>query len=225
MRHVEPVQVERSREDETVYRHPAFGQISLHRVSGRRALYGSDFEHNGYISIEINTSELHRGLSHDWPHQRKELIEVHLSEAQWATFVSSMSQGSGVQCTIACRHDMGLVPTFELPSKREMFDNEMKEKLRKTVTRFRETMDQIDSMGLPKSKAAALKEPFSRAIQEMEANVPFVAESFEKHMEKTVEKAKVEIHGYMNHTLHSIGLDAIQQQIAAPLVIEDQTEK
>ena len=222
-RPVEPVEIEGGC-DGTVYKHPAFGQISLHRVSGGgQTLYGSDFEHSNSIRIEIHRSELHRSLSHDWPFQKKELIEIAMSEAQWATFVSSMSVGGGVQCTITAI-DGRYVPGFELPSKQEMFSNEVADKLRKTVEGFRKTLEEIDSLGIPKGKAAKLKEPFHTAIRELLANMPFVAESFDKHMEKTVERAKVEIHGYMSATLQRAGLEAIQAPGGAVLEIKDESK-
>src|SRR5262245_60626587 len=85
---------------ETIERHPAYGQIGASRVSGQTFLYGTDFAHQNYIIIEISRSELHRGLSNDWPFGRDKLIELALSEAQWATFVSSLNCGQGVQCTL-----------------------------------------------------------------------------------------------------------------------------
>ena len=43
---------------ETKLTHPAFGQVSASRVNGRTNLYGSDFSHNSYISLEIKRSEI-----------------------------------------------------------------------------------------------------------------------------------------------------------------------
>src|SRR5687767_12050919 len=84
----------------TTESHPAYGQISASRVSGSINLYGSDFRHNHYVIVSIHRSVLDRDLSHDWPFPRQEIIEVALSESQWAHFVSSLNAGSGAQCTI-----------------------------------------------------------------------------------------------------------------------------
>jgi hypothetical protein len=81
--------------DEMTTTHPAFGQIGASRVSGHIQLYDSDFHHNAYMTISIRRSELHRSLNRDWHYGRDELIEVALSEAQWATFVSAPNIGSG----------------------------------------------------------------------------------------------------------------------------------
>jgi len=92
--------IERNGED-IVTRHPAFGQIAVSRVSGRRTLYGSDFVHNGFVRVSIYGSEQHRTNSHDWPHHsNRPLIEVDMSEAQWGAFVSSFSSSEGARCTL-----------------------------------------------------------------------------------------------------------------------------
>ena len=42
--------------NETILRHPAFGSIHVCRTSGGTELYGSDFTHRHYVSIEIHES-------------------------------------------------------------------------------------------------------------------------------------------------------------------------
>lgn len=50
--------------------HPAFAQIGASRVSGSVNLYGSEFNHQHFITISIHRSELNRSLSRDWPFAR-----------------------------------------------------------------------------------------------------------------------------------------------------------
>ena len=117
---------------ETRETHPAYAQISASRVSGHAVLYGSDFNHQHYVTISITPSELHRGLSYDRPHAllRGEIVEVALSEAQWAHFVSSMNQGSGTQCTVQHLHGK-LVPQIpEPPDRKAQIVAEADEKMR-----------------------------------------------------------------------------------------------
>ena len=40
-----------------------------------------------------------RDLSHDWHHEREQYIEVAMSEAQWATLVSSLNS-TAIPCTL-----------------------------------------------------------------------------------------------------------------------------
>lgn len=84
----------------TVTTHPAFAEISVNHYSGSTHLYGSDFSHMHFIALRIARSELHRNLSDDRPMAASSpLIEVMMSEAQWAHLISSVG-GQGNPCTL-----------------------------------------------------------------------------------------------------------------------------
>src|SRR3954470_19367469 len=101
---------------EEIEKHPAYGQIAASRVTsgGGATLYGSDFKHSNFITIRVHASEQHRSLSHDWHYARDMLCEVALSEAQWATFVSSLNAGMGVPCTLSYVAPDGIGPVPEI---------------------------------------------------------------------------------------------------------------
>jgi hypothetical protein len=209
---------EHVRDDGTrVLSHPAFGQIRLSRASGRQALYGSDFEHQHFVILEICGSELHRSLSNDWHHQTRHKIEINMSEAQWATFVSSMGQGGGVPCTISYDHE-GMKPGITLPDRREQFKGEADEVTARAVKALEQLDAELEGMSLPKGKTAAIRSSLTTARRALDNALPFVADQFSEHIERTVEKAKVEIHGYMGHVMQCHGLAHMQDQ--APLLIE-----
>src|SRR4051812_19636627 len=89
----------------TTERHPAYGMIGASRVNwagNGTNLFGSDFRHRNTVRIQIHGADVRRDLSHDWIHadSRRSLVEVELSEAQWAGFVSTLNVGDGVACTI-----------------------------------------------------------------------------------------------------------------------------
>lgn len=86
--------------EDTRESHPAYGMILAARVQGGARLAGSDFKHQSYIAIEVRHAHLSRSLSNDRWHGDKHIIRLSLSEAQWATFVSSMNVGFGVPCTL-----------------------------------------------------------------------------------------------------------------------------
>jgi hypothetical protein len=111
--------------------HPCFAQIRASRVNGLTNLYDSDFQHNHFVSISIYRSELDRHLNRDWHHSRDELIEVNLSEAQWATFVSSMNVGCGVPCTLSYLHGKFVPQLPDTPDTRTLFKMEMTDAVKK----------------------------------------------------------------------------------------------
>ena len=194
--------------------HPAFAQITLHRwQGGSEALYGSDFLHQAAMSLRIHASELNRNLAQDWHFSRETYIEIELTEAQWATFVSAVGSGSGVPCTL--RYLQGQqIPGLPDPTPRtEQFAGELDE-------RFQRIFARCDGL-MENAKTNAQRAEIAQLRQDLEKNLPFVAKQFERHMETTVEAAKSEIHGYMTGAIQRAGLDALGA--VPPLALEDQT--
>ena len=195
--------------DDTVTTHPAFAQIGASRVQGSTALYDSDFNHNHYMTITIRRSELHRGLNYDRHHGREELISVALSESQWATFVSAPNQGFGVPCTlehIGCER----VPGLPRPQSRaDQFGAEIRKDLEEAVRLADAALADLAATGLSKTKQEAVAASLRTLRMNLESNLPFVATQFDEHMEKTVEKAKQEVHGYITNAVQRAGLNTL----------------
>lgn len=207
--------------DGTRYTHPAFGQITVHRThGGRGVLYGSDFVHHSYVTIRIYESELSRGLSRDWHFAKREFVEVALSEAQWATFVSSFNIGAGVPCTIQHR-DGKMIPGFPLRDEGQEYRVEANAKLKECLDLIDATLVEVrdEASGLSKAKRERLTGSLEKARRELGANLPFVAESFGEHMEQRVEKARVEIHAYLAETVRRAGLDQIEAMKTPPIAM------
>lgn len=193
--------------------HPAFAQISASRVSGRQVLYGSDFVHQHFITLRIQTSEMGRSLNRDWHFAGKHLIEVAMSESQWATFVSSLNMGGGVPCTLEYFNGQS-IPGLPDPKPRvDQFSAELNERMQDVVAR----VDALIAGAKTKSQESELK-LLKQAILN---GLPWVASSFAEHAEDTVEAAKQEIHGYMTAVVQRAGLTALTDgtlplQLAAP---------
>lgn len=204
-------------------RHPAFGQIGASRVSGSSNLYASDFRHNAYMTITIRRSELKRSLSNDWHFGRGELIAIAMTEAQWATFVSSPNVGSGVPCTL--EHVAGeVVPGLpSAPQRTEQFGKEVRAKSAEAIKALDDALVAVDDLGLSKAKADSIRGRLQTAKAQLTSSIPFVAEQFDEHMEGTVERAKAEVHGYMTGVLMRAGVTAIGAEM--PLAIEHNPEQ
>jgi hypothetical protein len=224
-RHIEePVVTEEpshGKETMIVERHPAFAQIGVSRHTGRTALYGSNFLHHNTINIRIAASELKRDLSHDWHFAKNQYIEVELSEAQWATMVSSLNVGDGVPCTL--RYLRGeSIPGLPNPKKRgEQFASEAKETLADVEAHLKVLEEQIGASLLSNNKKKELLSSLRMARMNLGENLKFVADSFAKHVETNVEKAKVEVNAYMTSMIHRAGLEHLG---AGPLMLENNKE-
>ncbi len=188
--------------------HRAFGLISASRCTTTGVtLFGSDFKHGSFVNIHIHRAELNRTLSKDWPHPREELIEVSLSEAQWATFVSSLNNGIGVQCTIDTVRGEQPIPAIAInETKREQFKAEASEDIRESEARIDEALALVRSGKLRKGELETL---LIQAKNKLTGGVNFVAKSFGEHVENTVEHGKVEVEAYVQSVLQRAGAKAL----------------
>lgn len=210
--------------DETIYEHPAFAQILASRVSGNATLYASDFRHQHYITVSIRASQLHRSHSHDWSFGRQELIEVAMSEAQWATFISSLNTGSGTPCTLQ-HHNGELTPGIPSPPKAsEKFSRDMRETIGEIQDELRSLAASLPDGPIGKTRSRALQDQIKRLASRLTSSTSFVADSFDEHMERTVEKAKVEINAHVSNVVTRTGLNAIIRQPPVSLEFHDTSE-
>lgn len=198
---------------ETISKHPAYSQISVSRVSGGAALYGSDFLHQGYIRIRVASSVLQRSLSNDLAiAQLQPLIEVDMSESQWASLISSLNIGMGTQCTLRSLSGE-TVPGLPVPQPRtEQFARENQKRMAGALASLAELEQLVVSSGLSQSKQRDILTKARATQANISTNIQFVADQFDEHMEATVEKARVEINAYANGVLNRPGLQAIAGQ-------------
>lgn len=208
---IQPVREDGGSHDDYKETHPSYGKIGGSRVSSTpgESLFGSDFTHRNYIVIRIAHASLRRGVSNDWIHGNDQIIEVALSEAQWATFVSSLNMGDGVPCTLQYIAGEGLVPGIEpITDRRDQFNEEVGETLRDALTSLEELRD-----AAPTKK---LRDKAETAIMQLRSNLPFVVREFDSHAETTVERAKMEVNAYVTSAIQRAGLQALGAE-AAPL--------
>jgi hypothetical protein len=213
MTYEDPVTKKGEREiDGETTTHPCFAQIGASRVSGSTYLYGSGFNHHHYVTISIMTSELNRNLSRDWHHGRKELIEVAMSESQWATFVSSMNQGSGIPCTLT-HLDRKMVPQLpDSPKLKAQFDSELRERLGIVEDSLTELAKLIQGTKLSQKQKDILLSELGTAERNLTPNLKFVAKQFSEHMEGEIDKAKVEIEAHLNSALQRAGVEHLNEK-------------
>ena len=211
--------------DDKVYTHPAYGCVSIFRTSGHRTLFGSDFKHQHYVSIEVHEAELHRGLAYDRHHPTSMVCRLAMSESQFAHFVSSVGEGVGTQCTFDYRpaDDAHLIacPTIPHRDETDAFVNEGLESVGEALLILDALTTQLegDLKGLsPRARAAALAK-VSDAKSKISSTLPFVEKSFLKRVETRLTKAKTEMHAWMDSFVRRRGLQAIARETGMPLTM------
>lgn len=216
-----PVTHEEPGRKETRETHPAYALIGASRTShggGGAYLFGSDFRHSQYVVIRISEGSMMRTVSHDWPlGGSRNYIEVALSEAQWAAFVSRLNMGEGVPCTLSFRMpcdadepNAGFVPEIaSVTDRREQFKGEVADQLRDIVAEVDGLLQLLADETLSKKARERIETAVKMVRQHVASNLPFVAKSFDEHVDRAMTSAKMEIGAYVQSAVQRAGLQAL----------------
>jgi hypothetical protein len=183
--------------------HPAWGKIGASRVSngGGAVLFDSDIKHQHTIMVRISTATRNRHLDRDWLHGKRELIEVEMSEAQWAQFVSSMNSGDGTACTIRAREGK-MTPGMPYEPRLQESMKEVEGAAQKAFEQVREAFAAYEE----KKNVANLRN-LRAAIENAPANIKFSAKSLTEHAENVVQKAKADVEAMVLNKAEQLGLN------------------
>lgn len=200
--------------------HPAFGLIGASRVSSAgglhngTVLFDSDIVHNHTVMVRIKAATRKRDLNHDWIHGGREYIEIEMSEAQWASLVSSMNCGDGVPCTV--RH-VDHVSTPDLP-----YAPRLAQSIQETSTAAHKAFDTIRSAMTayeralamrPKVGAVELREHLAKlhsSIENAVSNVDYAGKTLVEHTENVVTKARADIEAFVTIKARQLGVDVTE---------------
>lgn len=219
----EPVREIKGREGgESVVKvtHPAFGAISTSRPScggEGMTLFGSDIGHQHFVTVTLREAHLEQSLGRDWIHQDEHIAEFHLSEAQWAKFVSCGGRGSATPVTLDTYRDgEGLTRVAAIrrnpESRKDQFDRDFKEKLEKAmeqITSLSKSLEEMCEGKVTKTELKALSRNLSVTVGNLPSNLDFAVDSFKEVTEAFVEDAKAEVEAYALNTLQVAGAKAL----------------
>ena len=106
-------------------RHPAYGFIRMSRVNGGSGrLFMSPLRHENRISITIGEAEQVRSLSTDAHYAGRQIIEVQMSEAQFAQFITNSMNHAGAPCTITSNNGKMIPPLDDVQLKSDQYYKE-----------------------------------------------------------------------------------------------------
>lgn len=199
--------------EEEIKEHESYGMIDVSRFSGNNSqFFGSDLSHNGGISITICNAEKARNLNSDWFHSKDELIRIELSHNQFVDAITSGMNTSGVPCTIK-RFGNNKIPQINhIEDKKEQFSNEMKD----THLEYEERIDNILKLlegNIGKRKADEIKNDLKVLKSHISSNTNFVMTCFNESMEKAVTEAKHSVSNYIDHKVHSLGIEGLKKEL------------
>jgi hypothetical protein len=203
-------------DDRTEERHPAYGLVSFSRVSGGSGkLFGSSVDNLNFIRLRVCRAVRYHDLSHDWYSSAggRDLIEVDLSAAQFATLLTTMNVGEGTPCTI--RYLDGKKVDDLPPEKMEAhriqdgFKEQMQEMTKELDAQRTQLNAILDKKNVNMGDREQIRSAVDRIFMEIKQNIPFVLEQFNESAEKIVTQAKTEVDAFVTTMVHRTGLEAL----------------
>jgi hypothetical protein len=196
--------------------HPAFGNITMNRAQVSppgASLFDSEIRHSHIVTMRIQGASRKRDLNRDWIHPSSSpIIEVHMSEAQWASMVSSFHDGSGTSCTITYTREDGQIPDIPFAPRMEQ---SMAEVRGAANAQYQEVLEALKVVEEKPTKANIRS--LRIALENAPKNVAYTARTMTEHAENVVQKARADIEAMVTAHAEHLGLDAADRVAALAL--------
>ena len=174
--------------------HPSWALARASKVAGKRALFGSDVQHDHFVRVTLVEASRARSLHRDWLNGNALVIEFDMSLAQWGAFVSSFGDRQGVPATISAHG--GQVPQAPFESRLAVTAAEVADKARDATADVRDALAALEATVDGNEGKRAVKDALRRlqsTVGNLPANMRFAADSLTEHTEEVVSKARADI--------------------------------
>lgn len=189
--------------------HPAFGmmRVSRHSVTPGAILFDSDIRHGHTVVVTIETATRDRDLHRDWIHGGNQLIEVEMSESQWAAFVSSMGT-QGTPVTLRHTKEDGMLPDLPYDPRLAHSMDEVNTAATRTFGKIKDAMAAVDALDpkAPMKDKKATMRALKIAIAHAEGNLEFASKSLTEHAENVVQRSRADIEAMAMQAADRLGL-------------------
>lgn len=195
--------------------HPAWATIRAVRGSGGHGvLFDSDIVHQHTMRVSIGSAVRNRDLKHDWIHGqiKADYIEVEMSEAQWASFISTPNSGSGTPCTVRYLNGQE-VPGVHYDPRLALNMAETRAAASEAFKHIQEAFDTLEGlidnkapMRGPAGQREALRH-LKYAIANAVPNVDYAGKKLIEQTEEVVNKAKADIEMFVISKAHQLGIN------------------
>lgn len=197
--------------------HPSWGMIEITRFTGGgHKFFDSPIRHHGGITLKIQRAQRTRTLARHWLHSRQELIEVSMTNEQFAQMLTTQGHVPGTACTID-RFNGEQMPAAEQDDHRAPYDADLKESVSKVGEKMKPVSDLVAALV---KKGSATKKDLAElagAVQQMEqqvhSNMPYFIRAFSEGMSRVEVAAKIEIKSFLDDALRGVGLSEITARL------------
>ncbi len=193
--------------------HPSFGAIAWSRVRGNPGpFFLSSLLHESYIEVEIKEAIQIRSLNETRLSTagKPSIIQVRMTEAQFAQFITTPNQGPGVPCTLASKDRK---PIEKCPPDEQMtaFRKDMDLDARIVTQQANKALEQVHEMlggkTVRKADLKALKGVLEKVVREVEANMPYLVTTFQEYMDDVYHDAMAQFESHVKVRARELGLE------------------
>ena len=192
--------------------HESYGVVTVSRYSGHTNLFDVSTPQQHFIGLRVHEAIRYRNLSKDRVHGRKEIIEIWLSETQFARMLSSIGVGEGVPCTIhrVQGKEMKEPPPNDMGAKLKL---DMKRKTERISNLMRE-MDEIltaltQEKRVSKKQLKEVQDRMYHARMNLDKNMPYILDQAVEQLEGAIAEARANIDAYQKHQAMKLGLSVV----------------
>lgn len=202
--------------------HPSYGCIRLSKYSGNSRLFMSPFRHQHFIGIAISRAKRYRSLSNDRMHgELRSVVEIFMSEAQFAHFITSATDGGGTPCTIHCVTST-YMPEPPGGDEIEAFHEDVEKSAVKAVSIFQKAIDKsFELVNKGKAGKKELHELWNLLLaskRSIEDSMPFIVKQMRERMGQVAADAHTEIEAYMQRAVTALGMKALGADMPVKLL-------
>lgn len=223
-----PITVTKRAEGDTLETHPSFGLVSVGRYTCNPSqhFFGSAIAHHTGVSLSIHTAEKVRNLSNDWFHDTGELIEINMTETQWAQVLSHFNVGPGVPCTLnhvnralASKYPDISVPKCPEVHERKQIETEFQSEMSKITDGMKSLHKLADDLLTKQSVTKGDRKQFVDIVNTLQRKIdscmPFIVGQFNESLDGMVTEAKADVEAFTGSMLRQAGIEAIKEKLAA----------
>ena len=194
--------------NEQIETHPSGALIQISRCSGQTRLFGSEFDHQHYVSLKITPAKEKRSLGRTWyTGKLNPYVEVNLSASQFAEAITTMNVGCGVPCTMRYLEGHAPFTPVKPVSQRSAFEAEGSKAMADSVAAIDEALAALATVNLTKTARAQLTSNLQTARRKISDRLPFLVEAYAEHLNEVEQKAKTEIAAYVDHVQQTTGVN------------------
>jgi hypothetical protein len=186
-------------------RHPAFGRVILNRMTSSHgiSLFDSEIKHTHVVTLSIQGATRKRDLNRDWIYpDSTPLVEIQMSEAQWASMISSFHDGGGTSCTISYTKQDGHTQEIPFAPRMQHSMDEVKEAAHRQYAKVLEALRLVEE----KPNKGNIKH-LRTMLENADRNVAYTAKSMTEHAENVVQKARADIEAMVVQHAEHLGLN------------------